>query len=120
MSMNLEPAAPAPAEVRTSRLSRIPLIWLVPIVTLLIGLWLAWDTLSRRGPTITITFDSGEGLQAGQSRIKHKDVTLGLVTDVTLSPDASHVVVMAEMNRKARPFLTDQTRFWVVMPRLFA
>ncbi|MFL5280425.1 MAG: intermembrane transport protein PqiB [Rhodopila sp.] len=87
---------------------------------LLIGLWLAWDTFSKRGPTITITFDSGEGLQAGQSHIKHKDVVLGLVTDVALSPDASHVTVTAEMTRKAEPFLTDQTRFWVVTPRLFA
>ncbi|MFL5285671.1 MAG: intermembrane transport protein PqiB [Rhodopila sp.] len=103
-----------------SRRRRIPLIWLIPIVTLLIGGWLAWDTLSKRGPTITITFDSGEGLQAGQSRIKHKDVTLGLVTNVALSPDASHVIVTAEMNREARPFLGDQTRFWVVTPRLFA
>jgi paraquat-inducible protein B len=93
---------------------------MIPIVTLLIGGWLAWDTLSKRGPTITITLDSGEGLQAGQSRIKHKDVTLGLVTDVALSPDASHVTVTAEMTRQAVPFLTDQTRFWVVMPRLFA
>jgi ABC-type transporter Mla subunit MlaD len=87
---------------------------------LLIGLWLAWDTFSKRGPTITITFDSGEGLQAGQSHIKHKDVVLGLVTDVALSPDASHVTVTAEMTRKAEPFLTDQTRFRVVTPRLFA
>ncbi|WP_158258308.1 PqiB family protein [Rhodopila globiformis] len=116
--MNLEPAAPAQAKL--SRRSRIPLIWLIPIVTLLIGAWLAWDTFSRRGPTITITFDSGEGLQAGQSHIKHKDVVLGLVTDVQLSPDGSHVTVTAEMNRQAIPFLTDQTRFWVVTPRLFA
>lgn len=118
MSINLESAAPAQA--RLSRRRRIPLIWLIPIVTLLIGGWLAWDTLSKRGPTITIIFDSGEGLQAGQSRIKHKDVTLGLVTDVALSPDASHVTVTAEMTHQAVPFLTDQTRFWVVMPRLFA
>jgi paraquat-inducible protein B len=118
MSTTLEPVAPTQA--RVSPHGRIPLIWLIPIVTLLIGGWLAWDTLSKRGPTITITFESGEGLQAGQSRIKHKDVTLGLVTGVVLSPDASHVVVTAEMNREALPFLTDQTRFWVVMPRLFA
>ena len=118
MSTTLEPAMPTQARVR--RRGRIPLIWLIPIVTLLIGGWLAWDTLSKRGPTITITFDSGEGLTAGQSLVKSKDVTLGLVTNIELSPDASHVVVTAEMNHQAIPFLTDQTRFWVVMPRLFA
>ncbi|HEX2939564.1 MAG TPA: MlaD family protein [Rhodopila sp.] len=89
-------------------------------MTILVGGWLAWDTLSKRGPTITIIFDSGEGLQAGQSLIKHKDVTLGRVTDVVLSPDASHVIVTAEMTRNATQFLNDKTRCWVVTPRLFA
>ncbi len=118
MSTTAEPAAPARA--RVTRRGRFSLIWLIPIVTLLVGSWLAWDTISKRGPVITINFDRGEGLQAGQSHIKHKDVDLGLITSVVLSPDGSHVVVTAEMSRAARPFLTDQTRFWVVTPRLFA
>lgn len=105
---------------RVSRRRGISLIWLIPIVTVLIGGWLAWDTISKRGPTITIRFESGEGLQAGQSHIKHKDVDLGLVTRVVLSRDGSHVIVTAEMKREAVPFLTNQTRFWVVTPRLFA
>ncbi len=105
---------------RISRRRGISLIWLIPIVTLLIGGWLAWDTISKRGPTITITFESGEGLQAGQSHIKHKDVDLGLVTKVVLSKDGSHVIVTAEMKREAVPFLTNRARFWVVTPRLFA
>lgn len=118
MSATFKPAAPALAHI--GRRTRIPLIWLIPLVTILIGGWLAWDTLSKRGPTITITFESGEGLQAGQSLIKHKDVTLGRVTDVALSRDASHVLVTAEMNHSATRFLNDKARFWVVTPRLFA
>ena len=46
-----------PVELPTAgvhRRRRIPLVWIVPIVTALIALWLAWDTLSKRGPTITI------------------------------------------------------------------
>lgn len=107
-------------EARVTRQRGVSLIWLIPLVTLVIGGWLAWNAYSKRGPTITITFQSGEGLQAGQSHIKHKDVDLGLVTNVALSPDASHVIVTAEMNRQAVPFLTNQTRLWVVTPRLFA
>ncbi len=118
MSSALQPTAPAHA--RVTRRGRFSLIWLIPIVTVLIGGWLAWDTLSKRGPTITIAFDSGEGLLAGQSHIKHKDVDLGLVTKVALSPDASHVLVTAQMSREAIPFLTNQAKFWVVTPRLFA
>lgn len=111
----------APVErARVTRRGRFSLIWLIPAITVLIGGYLAWDTYSKRGPTITITFDGGEGLQAGQSHIKHKDVDLGLVTSVVLAPDASHVVVTAEMKKQAAPFLTDQAKFWVVTPRLFA
>ena len=110
------------ATVRThaDRRTRFSLIWIIPIVTILIGGWLAWDTLSKRGPTITITFENGEGLQAGQSHVKHKDVDMGLVTGVALSPDASHVRVTVQMKRSAERFLNDQVKFWVVTPRLFA
>jgi len=117
MSTTTEPFTP---QAQVSKRGRIPFIWLIPLVTLVVGGWFAWDTLSKRGPLITITFEGGEGLQAGQSHIKHKDVDLGLVTSVVLSPDASHVVVKARMTREAVPFLTDQARFWVVTPRLFA
>ena len=52
------------ATARRSR--RISIIWLIPLVAVAIGAWLAWDTLSKEGPTIKISFDSGEGLHAGQ------------------------------------------------------
>ncbi|HSU06176.1 MAG TPA: MlaD family protein, partial [Acetobacteraceae bacterium] len=110
----------ATVRARVDRRAHFSLIWLIPIVTALIGGWLAWNTLSKRGPTITITFEGGEGLQAGQSHVKHKDVDMGLVTRVALSQDASHVVVTVEMNRQAERFLIDGARFWVVTPRLFA
>lgn len=112
-------ASPVPRS-RVARRARFNLIWLIPIITLVLGAYLAWHAWSQRGPTITIDFQAGEGLVAGQSHIKHKDVDLGLVTSVVLSSDASHVIVTAEMTRAATHFLTDQTRFWVVTPRLFA
>ena len=54
----------------TRRSRRLSAIWLLPIVAVAIGAWLAWDTLSKEGPTITITFETAEGLQAGQSQLK--------------------------------------------------
>jgi paraquat-inducible protein B len=64
---------PAPLPMAGARRRRrIPLVWLVPVLAGLIGLWLAWDTYSKRGPTITIAFDSGDGLQAGQSQLKFR------------------------------------------------
>jgi paraquat-inducible protein B len=96
------------------------MIWIIPIVTVAIGAWLAWHTLSQRGPTITITFQTAEGLQAGQSHVKHKDVDMGTVTKIALTKDLSRVLVTVEMNANAEPLLTTNAQFWVVKPRFFA
>jgi paraquat-inducible protein B len=99
---------------------RLSLIWAIPIVSALIGGWLAWRTLHERGPLITITFERASGLTAGQSHVRHKDVDMGLVERIALSPDLQHVVVTVRMNREAEPLLTDNAQFWIVRPRFFA
>jgi paraquat-inducible protein B len=95
-------------------------MWLIPLLAVAIGGWLAWDTLSKKGPTITISFETAEGLQAGQSQLKFKEIVLGTVQSLDLTPDQSHVSVVIETTRQAERLLTDTTIFWVVKPRLFA
>jgi paraquat-inducible protein B len=112
-----------PVELPTAgvhRRRRIPLIWIVPILTGLIAIWLAWDTFSKKGPTITVAFDTAAGLTAGQSQLKYKNVVMGTVTSITVSPDLTKVIVTIETVREAEPMLTDKTIFWVVKPELFA
>jgi paraquat-inducible protein B len=109
-----------PARAATRRSRHVPVIWTIPLLAIAIGGWLAWDTLSKRGPTITISFVSAEGLQAGQSQLKFKDIVLGTVQSLTLTPDHTHVLVKIATTRQAEPLLTEQTIFWVVKPRLFA
>ena len=112
-----------PAQLPTAgvhRRRRIPLIWIVPIVTGLIALWLAWDTFSKKGPTITIAFDTAAGLTAGQSQLKYKNVVMGTVKSIGVSPDLTKVIVTVETVREAEPLLNDKTIFWVVKPELFA
>jgi paraquat-inducible protein B len=117
--MTVSESIPVPtAGVRRRR--RIPLVWIVPVVTALIALWLGWDTWSKRGPTITVAFDQADGLQAGQSQLKFKDVTMGTVKTVVVAPDLTKVLVTIETTREAEPLLTDKTVFWVVKPQLFA
>ena len=95
-------------------------MWLIPLLAIAIGAWLAWDTYSKRGPTIIVSFESAEGLQAGQSQLKFKDIVLGTVKSLDLTSDHERVMVTIETTRKAEPLLTDSTIFWVVKPRLFA
>jgi paraquat-inducible protein B len=104
----------------TRRSRRVSAIWLLPIVAIAIGLWLAWDTLSKEGPTITVTFETAEGLQAGQSQLKFREINLGTVKSLALSPDHSHVVVTLATTKQAEPLLATDAQFWVVKPRLFA
>jgi paraquat-inducible protein B len=118
MSNIAEPRVIPHATTRRSR--RLSIIWIVPLVAVAIGGWLAWDTLSKEGPTIKITFEGGEGLQAGQSQLKYKDIVFGTVKSLTLSPDQTHVIVTVATTHQAEPLLTEGTIFWVVKPRLFA
>ena len=119
MSDVLEQRAAVP-RATTRRSRRISAIWIIPLVAVAIGGWLAWDTWSKQGPTIRISFDSGEGLQAGQSQLKFKDIVFGTVKSLELASDHTHVVVTVVTTHEAKPLLTDQTIFWVVKPRLFA
>ncbi len=98
--------APALARATTRRSRRVSVIWLLPLVAVAIGAWLAWDTLSKQGPTITVTFNSTEGLQPGQSQLKFKDIVFGTVKSLALSPDHNRVVVTIATTRQAAPLLT--------------
>jgi paraquat-inducible protein B len=97
----------------------LQLVWLVPVAAALVGGWLAFKAVWDKGPTISIRFKTGEGIEAGKTRIKHKSVDIGTVSSVRLSSDLKSVVVAAEIDRDAAEgFLVEDTRFWVVRPRI--
>jgi paraquat-inducible protein B len=96
------------------------LVWIVPIVALLIGGWLIYKAISEKGPEIVIVFETAEGLEAGKTKIKYKNVEIGKVTDIDLNKDLKNITVKAELKPTAKQYLTDKTRFWVVRARLRA
>ncbi len=100
------------------RRRRFSLFWLIPIVCGGIGLYLVITTLANRGPLITITFSTANGISPQQTQVEHKNVALGMVEDVKLSDDMSKVLVHVRMNRQGERVLTNHARFWVVRPRL--
>lgn len=113
------PAAPVPPSAQQHQ-RRFQLIWLIPIVAALVAGYLAVQAISSRGPTITLTFLSADGLKAGQTKVRHKAVDLGTVESISLSDDLTHVNVKVRMQREATSELTTNARFWVVRPRLTA
>jgi len=95
------------------------LVWVIPIVALLVGAWIALKAVWDQGPQITIQFNSAEGIEAGKTKIRHKAVEIGSVRSVKLSDDNKAAIVTAEMDRQAaKTFLRDDTRFWVVRARV--
>lgn len=94
------------------------LIWLVPVIALLSGLSMLLQTKLAEGPEIIISFRSAAGLEADKTTIKYKDVTVGTVKEIILSTDNSTVLVRVQLARSAESLLREDTRFWVVRPRV--
>nr|WP_084515519.1 MlaD family protein [Burkholderia sp. WSM2230] len=108
---------PAAVTVKPSRW-RVQAVWLVPLVAILIAGGLAVQSIMQKGPTITISFATGEGIEAGKTKIKFKNVDVGVIKSLALSDDRKTVLASAEMSRGAASMLVGDTRFWVVRPRI--
>ncbi|MFT5643991.1 MAG: paraquat-inducible protein B [Janthinobacterium sp.] len=103
----------------SSRREWLPsLIWLIPIVAALVGVALVARILLERGPEIVLTFKTAEGLEAGKTVVKYKDVQIGIVDNVSLAQDRANVNVTVKLNNDADAFTARDTRYWVVRPRL--
>jgi paraquat-inducible protein B len=114
---SLVSAAAAP-EIKQRRAFSI--VWIVPVVALLIGAWLAYKAISEKGPTITITFESADGLEAGKTKVKYKDVEIGTVQTIELDKNLENVKLTVEMEKDAESYLKEETKFWVVRARVAA
>jgi paraquat-inducible protein B len=96
------------------------LVWIVPIVAALVGITLVVKTVRDRGPVIDISFNTAEGLVAGKTKVKYKDVEIGSVTAITLAEDRSRIIATVQLQKEAKSFVASDTRFWVIRPRLEA
>jgi paraquat-inducible protein B len=99
---------------------RLPLVWIVPALAALIGGWIAVHAVLERGPSVRIRFQTAEGLEPGKTVIRFRSVEVGQVRTIELATDHRTVLVTAEMVKDARSLLSEDTRFWVVRPRIAA
>src|ERR1700687_934360 len=98
--------------------TRLSVVWFIPIVAALVGVWVAVTRVMSEGPKITIVFQSAEGLEAGKTKIHYNGVDIGTVTAIRLSSDHQRVIITAQMAPKTEEFLAEDTKFWVVRPRI--
>ncbi len=99
-------------------LKSISVIWLIPIVAIFIGAWMIFFHLSSLGPLIEINFKTGEGIEAGKTKIKTKNVEVGLVQGIEFNDEIGGVVVTARIHNHDQNLLTKDTQFWVVRPTI--
>src|SRR4029434_5554973 len=113
------PIPPVPESRAVSKKrTRLSLVWVIPIVAAVVGVWVAVTRILAEGPTITIVFQSAEGLEAGKTKIQYNGVDVGTLTTVRLSDDHRRVITTAQMAPKTESFLVEDSQFWVVRPRI--
>ena len=120
MSDNTLPPSPPTRPQVKARKVRVSLVWLVPIVAALIGLSMVVHDFLNVGPKVVVSFLTAEGLEAKKTQVKYKNVVIGIVTDIELSDDRTHVLASIDLNQSAVPFTRADTQYWVVRPRIGA
>jgi paraquat-inducible protein B len=94
------------------------IIWLVPLGAALVGMVLLVRTVAARGPTVVISFLTAEGLEAGRTKVRYRNVDIGEVKAIRLSNDHSRVLVDVQITESSRNLAVADARFWVVRPRI--
>lgn len=93
-------------------------LWLFPVLAVALTGWLFWDYLQQVGPKIEITFDEGSSIKPDKTQIRFRGVQIGIVTDVVISENKKNVVVHARLNRNAKEFATEGSKFWIETPKI--
>lgn len=100
--------------------SRLPLVWILPALVVLVGGFVVIREKLAQGPDINITFLNADGLEANKTKVRYKEVDIGDVKEVHVAKDRKHVVVTANIHKDAQEYLLSDSRFWVVKPRITA
>jgi paraquat-inducible protein B len=93
-------------------------IWMVPLLALVIGAWMLFQHWYSQGPSFTLTVATAEGIVAGKTMIRSREVDVGRIEEVELSEDYSHAILKARLTHAAASMLKKDSQFWVVKPRI--
>ena len=105
---------------RKAFLSGASVIWLLPLLALFVALWVAWQSYNDRGPLIVIEFESAAGIKSGETELKYRDVTVGVVEKVGFTLGLERVTASVRVDKEVAPFIDSGSIFWVVQPEVTA
>jgi paraquat-inducible protein B len=97
---------------------RLPFVWILPVIVVLAGGFVAVREKLAEGTAVEITFHTADDLEPNKTKISYKAVEIGEVKEIHVSKDRKNVIVEARIHRSATDYLVQDTRFWVVRPRV--
>lgn len=99
---------------------RVTIVWIVPLIAVVAVLAIAAQAYFDRGPLITVSFENASGIQPGTTELRYRDVTVGLVEDVSFADGLDRVLVAIRIDRDVAPYVDASSQFWVVRPQVTA
>lgn len=106
--------------VRKVFLSGASFVWIIPLLALAVALFVAWQSYNDRGPLITVEFESGAGIKSGETELKFRDVTVGVVEKVGFTDALDRVSAQIRVDKEVAPFIDNGSVFWIVQPEVTA
>ena len=103
---------------KVDQIKRWSPVWIIPVVTLLIGAWILFYHFSHQGPLVTLITTNAEGIEGGKTTIKSRSVDVGIVESAVLTDDLHHVEITARLNSGMEKLLKSDSAFWVVKPTI--
>ena len=100
------------------RRPRLPFVWILPALVIVVGAFVVIQQKLAQGPRVEIFFMDADGIEANKTKIRYKDVDIGDVVDIRVAKDRKKVIIGARIHPDASDYLVDDTRFWVVRPRV--
>lgn len=97
---------------------RFSILWLLPILALITGLYLVRVRLNTLGPNIQIELQNAAGIEVNRTKIRFRSVDIGTVSSINFTEDLKKVIINAQMTRNAIPLLRKDAKFWVVRPQI--
>lgn len=114
---NLLSDLPEPS-LRPPRRWTVSVIWVVPLIAAIAAGVLGVRSYLSSGPSIVIDFKTAEGIESGKTEVRYKEVPIGKVRRTELTDDGQGVRVHVDLIRDAQIAAVDDSRFWVVRPRV--
>lgn len=99
------------ATARVDQIKRWSPVWIIPLVTVLIGAWIIFYHFSHQGPEVTLITTNAEGIEGGKTKIKSRSVDVGVVESAVLTDDLHHVEIKARLNSGMEKLLRSDSAF---------